>query len=60
MPARWAASRQAAHSILSVIGLSAREPFTVPGVGGGEKGYQFGGEEGATYVLAQWTPTTLP
>jgi len=31
MPARCAASWQAAHSILSVIGLSAREPLTVPG-----------------------------
>jgi len=31
MPARCAASRQASHSILGVIGLSAREPLTVPG-----------------------------
>src|ERR1700684_2248222 len=31
MPARRAASRQASHRTLGVIGLSAREPLTVPG-----------------------------
>ena len=31
MPALCAASRQASHSTLGVIGLSAREPLTVPG-----------------------------
>jgi hypothetical protein len=31
MSARWAASRQASHSIFALIGLSAREPLTVPG-----------------------------
>jgi hypothetical protein len=29
-----------------------------PGVGGGEKGYQFGGREGATRAVTRWTATT--
>jgi hypothetical protein len=28
-------------------------------VGGGEKGYQYGGGEGATCMVTQWTRTTL-
>ena len=31
MPARWAATRQACQTTLSVIGLSARQPLTMPG-----------------------------
>jgi hypothetical protein len=30
---------------------------TQKSVGGGEKGYQFGGQEGTTCVVTQWTST---
>ena len=35
-------------------------PVEPGSVGGGEKGYQFGGLKGTTWVVTQWTPSTSP
>ena len=59
-PRRRPARLSPGKSAGSTRRIGPPRPVEPGSVGGGEKGHQFGGLKGTTWVVTQWTPSTSP
>src|ERR1039457_3821242 len=59
-PRRRPARLSPGKSAGSTRRIGPPRPVEPGSVGGGEKGHQFGGLKGTTWVVTQWSPSTSP